>query len=63
MPFKKDINFNRVTGTFMIINKSFHSLEGGYASEKECLETSSQDGGIGRYTLPPQITKRRTTTI
>ena len=24
--------------------------------------TSSQDGGIGRYTVPPHITKRRTTT-
>ena len=24
--------------------------------------TSSQDGGIGRYTLPPHTTKRRTTT-
>ena len=24
--------------------------------------TSTQDGGIGRYTLPPRTTKRRTTT-
>ena len=24
--------------------------------------TSSQDGGIGRYTIPPHLTKRRTTT-
>ena len=24
-------------------------------------ETSSQDGGVGRYTLPPHTTKRRTT--
>ena len=25
-------------------------------------ETSGQNGGIGRYTLPPRTTKRRTTT-
>ena len=25
-------------------------------------ETSREDGGIGRYTLPPRTTKRRTTT-
>ena len=25
-------------------------------------ETSGQDGGVGRYTLPPRTTKRRTTT-
>ena len=24
--------------------------------------TSGQDGGVGRYTLPPRTTKRRTTT-
>ena len=26
------------------------------------LETSGEDGDIGRYTLPPHTTKRRTTT-
>ena len=26
------------------------------------IETSSQDGGVGRYTLPPHTIKRRTTT-
>ena len=25
-------------------------------------QTSSQDGGIGRHTVPPRTTKRRTTT-
>ena len=25
--------------------------------------TSSQDGGVGRHTVPPHTTKRRTTTI
>ena len=32
--------------------------------EKELnkMETSGQDGGVGRYTLPPHTTKRRTTT-
>ena len=26
------------------------------------MRTTGQDGGTGRYTLPPHITKRRTTT-
>ena len=26
------------------------------------MEGSRQDGGVGRYTLPPRTTKRRTTT-
>ena len=25
--------------------------------------TSSQDGGVGRYTMPPHTTKRRTTNL
>ena len=25
--------------------------------------TSSQDGGVGRYTVPPRTTKRRTTNL
>ena len=29
---------------------------------KDTRDTSGQDGGIGRYTLPPCTTKRRTTT-
>ena len=27
------------------------------------IRTSGQDGGIGRHTVPPHTTKRRTTTI
>ena len=26
------------------------------------METSGQDGGVGRHTVPPHTTKRRTTT-
>ena len=29
---------------------------------KRCYQTSGQDGGTGRYTVPPRITKRRATT-
>ena len=29
---------------------------------KNANQTSSQDGGIGRYSVPPRTTKRRTTT-
>ena len=29
---------------------------------KNIQKTSSQDGGIGRHTVPPHTTKRRTTT-
>ena len=31
-------------------------------SRKTADETSGQDGGVGRYTVPPCTTKRRTTT-
>ena len=30
---------------------------------KKNMGTSGQDGGIGRHTVPPHTTKRRTTTI
>ena len=30
--------------------------------QKWLVETSGQEGGIGRYTLPPHTTKRRATT-
>ena len=32
------------------------------ASSVQLNKTSGQDGGVGRYTLPPHTTKRRTTT-
>ena len=31
--------------------------------DKRLIWTSGQDGGIGRYTLPPCTTKRRTTNL
>ena len=31
-----------------------------YTSRKTADETSGQDGGVGRYTVPPCTTKRRT---
>ena len=30
---------------------------------KKLRQTSGQDGGVGRHTVPPCTTKRRTTTI
>ena len=37
-------------------------LDINYKEKKKEIQTSSQDGGVGRYTLPPHTTKRRTTT-
>ena len=30
--------------------------------QNDSTQTSCQDGGVGRYTLPPRTTKRRSTT-
>ena len=37
-------------------------LDINYKEKKKEIQTFSQDGGVGRYTLPPHTTKRRTTT-
>ena len=47
----------------LVIRKLTELVEfGPKLDEKNKNRTSSQDGGVGRYTLPPHKTKRRTTT-
>ena len=59
---KEAVNSGKILGSCQDVSQSWQHIKITCRTQKENSETSSQHRGVGRYTLPPHTTKRRTRT-